>query len=520
MPISRTEEVYRLVKSLTKAEKRAFRLYATRVQGESDMLYLQLFDLLDRQKVLDEEKLRTKMPKLNASRYANLKRHLYKQILNSLRIIQKEKNANIKIREHIDFAYALYWKGLYMQALEILRKGKKLAQQHHTSFSLLTIIEFEKMIQSRHITRSGRDQVDQLLKESREASTTINHLIQLSNLQTELHRFYIARGHVKNSEEQLYVEQEFWPKLEAISAELLQWKEKVYYYQSMVWYHYIQNDFSGCLENAMHWVNILKESKELQNREILLLMRGYNAVLNASYNLRSADIFNTYLAELEDFRKSTYGRFNRNAQIKSFLFVHNGRMNKHFLAGTFAEGVEGIESTLRRISRYGKQVDDHKILVLYFKIAWMYIGNEQAEKAIPYLHHIINLQSYSLREDIQTYARLTFLMAHFDLENYEILPALVEQYDRYFQRVKEKNAVQDLVLGFFKEVASVPILERRVLYKQYHDALLEVRKDTFAERSFLYLDILPWLRAKIERKSLSRIMQEPATQPVSLRSRM
>ncbi|MEO1713432.1 MAG: hypothetical protein AAFU60_08870, partial [Bacteroidota bacterium] len=299
-----------------------------------------------------------------------------------------------------------------------------------------------------------------------------------------------------------------------------QWKEKVYYYQSMVWYHYIQNDFSGCLENAMHWVNILKESKDLQNREILLLMRGYNAVLNASYNLRNADIFNKYLAELEDFRKTTYGRFNRNAQIKSFLFVHNGRMNKHFLAGTFEEGVAGIESTLRRISRYGKQVDDHKILVLYFKIAWMYIGNEQAEKAITYLHHIINLQSYSLREDIQTYARLTFLMAHFDLENYEILPSLVEQYDRYFQRVKEKNEVQDLVLRFFKEVASVPILERRALYKQYHDALLEVRRDPFAERSFLYLDILPWLRAKIERKSLSRIMQAPAVQPVSLRSQM
>ncbi|MEM1221075.1 MAG: hypothetical protein AAGH79_19290, partial [Bacteroidota bacterium] len=236
MPISRTEEVYRLVKSLSKAEKRAFRLYATRVQGESDMLYLQLFDLLDRQKILDEEKLRSKMPKLNPSRYANLKRHLYKQILNSLRIIQKEKNANIKIREHIDFAYTLYWKGLYMQALEILRKGKKLAQQHHTNFSLLTIIEFEKMIQSRHITRAGGDQINQLLQESREASTTINHLIQLSNLQTELHRFYIERGHVKSLEEQRYVEQTFWPRLEAISAEILQWKEKVYYYQSMVWY--------------------------------------------------------------------------------------------------------------------------------------------------------------------------------------------------------------------------------------------------------------------------------------------
>ena len=54
---------------------------------------------------------------------ANVKAHLYKQILISLRLNPSHQNIRIQIREQLDFATILYHKGLYKQGLKILDKG-------------------------------------------------------------------------------------------------------------------------------------------------------------------------------------------------------------------------------------------------------------------------------------------------------------------------------------------------------------------------------------------------------------
>ena len=54
MPISQSDQLFKLVKSLSKAEKRNFTLYARRVQDSNDLKFLQLFDLVDKMDVFDE----------------------------------------------------------------------------------------------------------------------------------------------------------------------------------------------------------------------------------------------------------------------------------------------------------------------------------------------------------------------------------------------------------------------------------------------------------------------------------
>jgi hypothetical protein len=492
---------------MTKAEKRAFRLYAGRIQGKEQLLYMQLFDLMDKQKSLDEEALKARMPQLNSSRFSNLKRHLYTQILISLRLLQKEKNANIKVREYIDFAYTLYGKGLYMQALAMLEKAKKLALRHHADFSLVTIVEIEKMIHSRHITRSKSEPIEELIAEASELSDTVSSRLKLSNLRILLHKFYVEQGHVKNEEDARLIREHFRKNLPHIAEDQLGMMEKVFLYQSYVWYYYIQNDFLQCRNYALKWVSLFKQSEELRKRDINLFLRGYHYLLTSAYNIRDVENYRDYLEELEVLRKTNYSSFNRNTQIVSFLYVHTGRMNLHFLQGTFDEGVEGIKSTRRRIGKYRTQLDDHKIMVLYFKIAWMYIGKGEPEQAVDYLRYIIEMRNRALREDIQSYARLMFLMAHYDLGNFLILPGLINQFDRYFKKVKEKNKVQNGVLSLFRDLVNAPVLDRRDILRKYYEKLEEVHHDPYEKRSFLYLDILPWLKARIERKSLSEVIQ-------------
>ncbi len=508
MAISKSEDVFQLVKSLSKAEKRAFRLYAKRIQDDSDLLYLRLFDIMDRQKVLNEKELKEKVGDLTGSRYSNLKRHLYKQILITLRLLLKDKKANIKIREYIDFAYVLYGKGLYMPALDILEKAKKIAVKHHTDFSLLTIVEIEKMIHSRHITRSQSESVEKMLSEASKLADTVRNRVKLSNLRLVMHKFYIEQGHARNKEEQEMVTERFKEQLPSWELEDLGLMEKVYLYQSYVWYYYIINDFENCLIYSKKWVELFQSSRELQLRDVNLYLRGFHYLLTSCFNLRLVREFKLYHLELEDFRKTNYAKFDNNTQITSFLYAHGARMNLHFLQGTFDEGVKGIGKTLNRINRYRSKLDEHKILVLYYKISWMYLGNQIPHKAIEYLDQIIAMSRRSLRDDIQSYARLMYMMAIYDMEEYDMIPQKNLAFKKFFEQIKDKNEVQITIYRLFQEIARTPLFERKAVFKKYYTQLLKFESSPYEKRAFLYLEILPWLQGKIEGKELSKVIGE------------
>jgi len=102
MSSSKSTHLFLLIQSLTKAEKRAFKLYASR-SSSSQKLFIKLFDLIDSMSELNDDMVKKKL-KLDSGQYSNLKRHLYSQILNSLRMLNIEKKPNIKVREYIDMA--------------------------------------------------------------------------------------------------------------------------------------------------------------------------------------------------------------------------------------------------------------------------------------------------------------------------------------------------------------------------------------------------------------------------------
>ena len=505
MPISQSDQIFSLVKSLTKAEKRNFRIYTSRFQDGNSSKYIQLFDILDKQKELDERELFKLFPKAQLS---NLKRHLYKQILISLRLIHISKSAHIEIRELMDFANILYRKGLYLQSLKILDKAKAQAQKIHNDLILLNIYEFEKIIESRHITRSGPEKINDLLSQSEKQLKGVSNLVKLTNLKIYLHGLYIQNGHIKSKEEHDQVDEIFEKHISTIDITTLNPIEKVHMFQSFVWYYYILIDFVNCYSYASKWVNILLESKIPVHRDPNLLMRGYHYILTSAYNILDVDNYLRHLEELERFRKKNYKKFDLNTQIVSFLYVHNGRLNKYFLQGEFEEGTKTIPSTLRRINRYQDKLDAHRIMVLYFKIAWMYFGAEKYNMCLKYLNKIITLEIGKLREDVQGYTRLMHLMAHYESENYDIGDYLVKNVERFFSKMEDSNLLQIMTLKFFKKINKIPVADREEAFIIFEKELTLIYHNKYESKAFLYLDILSWVRSKNQKKSLSFITKQ------------
>src|SRR5215510_6551211 len=154
MPNRNPDILFQLIQSLEKAEKRHFKLYIKRSSPNAELKIVRLFDVLDKMKDYEEKNLLKKMNGVTRPQLANLKTHLYKQILASLRLLKATDSIDLQLNEQFDHAHILYKKGLFLQSLKILDKAKETARANQKYNFLTLAIALEKRIEALHITRS------------------------------------------------------------------------------------------------------------------------------------------------------------------------------------------------------------------------------------------------------------------------------------------------------------------------------------------------------------------------------
>jgi hypothetical protein len=94
--------LFQLIHSLEKSEKRHFKLYIKRSSAKEDLKIVQLFDALDKMQEYDEKLLLKKLPGTEKPQLSNLKTHLYRQVLASLRLLKRAENLDLELNEQLD----------------------------------------------------------------------------------------------------------------------------------------------------------------------------------------------------------------------------------------------------------------------------------------------------------------------------------------------------------------------------------------------------------------------------------
>lgn len=496
MAISKTEDLFLLIKSLTKSEKRSFRLYAERIRDTQQLEYMKLFDIIDKAKEVDDESFKNILGLKNNTQYSNYKRHLYEQILISLRMTKKSGFSNIKVRELIDFTYLLYSRGFHMQALKALSRAKALAIKEDLEFSLLTILEIEKMIHSRHITRAAKEPISEIISESSMLAATIHNRVKLSNLRLLMHKYYIEHGHAKNEAEEKKVISTFKKSIKNIKEHELSKAEQIHINQAFVWYYYILNDFNNCFLYSKKWIDLF-DVDNLSKLDVNLYFRAYHYLLVSLFYIRDKKRFQKYYELLSEFRLKHYSKFDDNTKILSFLYVHQARLNYYIINRQYAEGIKIIPKTERRLKSYKVKLDDHKVMIFHFKMAWIFLMGDQPAKALRYLHFITNMSNNSLRIDIQIYARLMNLMVQYDLGHESILPSLIRNYKRFIIKQEAMQETHKRFLEYMTQNQNTALSDRKALCKKHIRLIEEMKKNRFEKRALIYLDLTEWMRTQL-----------------------
>lgn len=491
-----TDNLFQLIKSLKKAEKRNFKLYITRNSANDDLKVIQLFDALDKMATYDEGALLSKHKDIKKQQLSNLKAHLYKEILASLRLI-KDDNIDMQLHEQMDHARILYNKGLYLQSLKVLDKMKEMARTYHQFTYLQQVLFFEKKIEALFITRSLQDRALVLTAEADAASNQLVLVNKLSNLALLLYGWYIKNGHARNSADVKAANGFLEEGLPANADKATGFYERLYLYQCRVWNAFIRLDFLQYYRYTQKWVNLFITEPLMQEAETGHYIKGMHNLMGAHFNLGNHAALANTIAQFEVFAETPLAQQNNNNQIQVFIYLNTAKINLHFLQGSFDEGLKLVPAIKAGLAEHGLYLDKHRILVFYYKIACLYFGSGHNDAAIDYLNNIIQ-QKGTLRTDLQCYARLLHLIAHYELGNFDLLEYLTKSVYRFMLGMQSLSMVEEEVFKFLRTALKTKPGKLKPLFTQLLARIKPYQNNRYETRAFVYLDIVSWLESKIQ----------------------
>lgn len=498
-----------LIKSLSKSEKRQFKIFASRLETSSNTKFIELFNILDKSETYDE-KLILKSGIIKKVQLSNLKSYLYKQILVSIRLNIPSQNIRYQLREQIDFAVILYNKGLYKQSLKILDKTKIIALENDEKLMAYEIVEFEKLIESQYITRSIQGRADELVVQAKELNYRNTISSKLSNLSLQLYGIMLKTGYVKSDEEYKYIDDYFNKHIAKLDETKFGFREKYWFYNANLWRSFLVQDFLASYKYAYKWVRLFYDNPNMIYQNPVFFLKGNHYFLESLYMLKYTSNFKKYLSLLEETIHDDKFPVNDNIASLSFLYVYNNKLNLHILEGTFIESEYLIPEILDKIKLHSEHLDEHHEMLFFYKIASIYFGSEKYTECIYYLDKIINNKNLSMREDLMCFARLLSLIAHYELGKDYYLENHLKNTYKFLIKMNDLHEVQKEIIKFLRNLNNLYPADIKKEFIKMRLRFIELEKNTYEKRAFLYLDIISWLESKIENRKIADIIKEKA----------
>ncbi|MCF6185807.1 MAG: hypothetical protein L3J56_14510 [Bacteroidales bacterium] len=431
MSKNNSDHLYQLIKSLTPAEKRYFKVFVTKGKNQTDAKFIKLFNLIDKYQDYDEARILESEQSIKPAQLSNLKAHLYKQILQSLANYNPDDDIEIKIREQLIYANLLYNKSLIEQCWKVLEKTRQIAENNDKVLLLFEVLEFEKKLLTKSIRSDIMDSVIKLVNETESLAKRIRNTRIFQNLTIKLYSFYLQIGFIRNAKDFERATQFLYSSLPAFDEEKLTFNEKMFLYHSFTGYYFFIQDKERGYQYARKWYRLFEEHPEKIIPKIEYYIKAFNNLLAGQFKLFKLKDFEEYSKKFEEIpnMKGLSLTFNIERQIFKYSSIH--KINRYFMIGEFTEGTKIIPEIADGLKKYENSLDTHSLTIFYYKFACMYFGDEDYQQTIFWLNKIINAKDVNIRSDIHGFARILNLISHWELNNTDLVDYYIRSTYRY-----------------------------------------------------------------------------------------
>src|SRR6218665_922920 len=258
-----SDNLFKLIKSLSKSEKGYFKKYANFHVRNDQNNYTRIFDAIDAQSEYDEKRLVKKFAgERLVNQFAVAKNYLYEMVLESLEAYHK--NSTTEIRSILNRIEILVDKGLHSQAKKLLKKAKEMAITHE---KLTYIPEINLMEQSIYRMQYNvgdlKDNSDNLIEEIEICAMKIKNMAEYESLKNRLYLQRIEMGVLRNEREIKSYDWVLKSPLLKNEKQALSVNAKILYYELYASYYNYIEDSEKCYEFSSKLIQLIGSNTEV-----------------------------------------------------------------------------------------------------------------------------------------------------------------------------------------------------------------------------------------------------------------
>lgn len=497
-----SNELFVLIKSLTKSEKRFFKLSSAIQTGDKN--YLKIFDFIEKQDVYNESELKKNFKNETfINHLPSEKNHLYKLILKSLRSFYSEQSISSILKEELKNIEILYNKALYKECRKFLKRAKKIATGSEKFYYLIELIGWEKkLIEELYESGNFNVNLDALIQEEETVIDKLRNLAEYQMLYSKINALFRSGGFTKNSDERDAV-------AKIADHQLIKGKNTAVSTRAATICYYIkglcaatQRNYSDSYIFFNKTKSILddhpKLKEDLAQRYLSTLFHLQRSYVDGAAYDKAQEMLNQ-IKQLDG--KKGFKSTDIILKIKGISFNEQLIINNH--QGNFTSSVTQIEREQASIEVWRKQISKERNMQFYYNSAYTYFGYGDYKKALFYVNNILNDNEQNLRQDIYNFTRILNLIIHLELENYDYLDYIIKSTTRYLKKSERDYSVEHVLIKYIRKFIKNPELSVSTeAYKEMYEVFSELLIDHDERVILEYMDIKSWIYSKYRNCSM------------------
>jgi len=498
MPTKRTDDLFQLIRSLSRNERRYFRLFSGLQEGEKN--YLDLFDAIDKLEAYDEKVFIQKNK--GRSFLKNLawrKHHLYDTILSALEAYHKSPDSEIYSLLHR--AEILYEKTLYKQSLKILAKAKSIATKQESFTLMLEILRAEEF---NAIKLTDADKQNKIAEEIAETHKLLSNAVEHKNMLNEIYRLHHTTGFFrkKKDEEQIahIVKSKLW-KDDSMAYSL---KAKRYFYYAHFIYSYMKGDSAHGYEHSRKSAETFFNNPEQITLNPQIYLNALNALLYCCSALKKHEDMIGFIHRFKETKK----HFTKSHMGSAILLSYH-ELDYYIVSGQIQDGFAAAKQIEREMEENETALSSLEKTGLLINLSLMYFLNERHREALGLLNRVIAEPVLDSRADMDGGSRIFYLIVHYERgAGRTFMKALVRSTYRRLSKRKELHKFENIILDFIrKRLIRVKNEEQMIkAFEELRGHLLKIKKDPYESRPLEFFDLISWLTSKIEGMKFAEVV--------------
>lgn len=500
MPKSPSNDLFDLIKSLSKAEKAAFKIYVrgNRVQHT---MYFKLFNLVEKGKVYDEKKIILTL-KINPLRFPETKHYLYNLLLKILNDFHSNDSVKYRLRNALNIINILLQKGLYVQCQKQITKAVAIAKKFELNFFLIELIECQlDVFSATQYVRVEKNKIE-------EQSQQIEKLLRLLKIENDYRtvtkiaylRAYKLGGFRSKDESEIITQ------LHNRSKSCLPFDTMLTYYSFLYRYYSDMRHYKKCVDVMKKALLLIEANPHQIPERPLSYVAAISNIIISLFHLKKFAEIPAYIKKLSEAKAPTIA-------VNNFILtkVISFEIQYYIQTGNVKSGMPALDKLEDLIVKKKTQSLQTELL-LYFDSVIVCIQAVDYKRANYFLRKIFYGNYSGIRVDVFCFAKVLALIVNFELKDHDHLAYSVKSVYRYLSKNKRLYKFESIILNFIQKKILKIVDEKKLkeAFKNLRTELLKLNNDPFEKEVFEHFDFISWLDSKIENRNFAEIVREKA----------